>query len=52
MTQHENLEKEIADEKPRDRLLRIGSDCAGRLIEPWRSLDHDELFYDDDGLPK
>jgi antitoxin VapB len=34
------------------RLLAIGADCAARLKEPYRSVDHGELLYDDDGLPK
>ena len=35
-----------------DRLLAIGRDCAGRLPEPYRSADHADLLYGDDGLPK
>lgn len=35
-----------------DRLLAIGRDCAPRLHEPFRSADHAELLYDDDGLPR
>jgi antitoxin VapB len=35
-----------------DRLLAIGQDCAQRLKEPFRSADHDELLYDDQGLPR
>ena len=35
-----------------DRLLEIGQDCAKRLKEPFRSADHDELLYDDRGLPR
>lgn len=35
-----------------DRLLLIGQDCASRLREPFRSADHDELLYDEKGLPK
>ena len=34
------------------RLLRIGKDCAGRLKEPFRSVDHGQLLYDDKGLPR
>ena len=34
-----------------DRLLAIGRDCAPRLPEPYRSADHGELLYGDDGLP-
>jgi antitoxin VapB len=35
-----------------DRLLAIGRDCAVRLPEPYRSGDHAELLYGDDGLPR
>ncbi|CAN5494817.1 MAG: type II toxin-antitoxin system VapB family antitoxin [Chloroflexi bacterium] len=35
-----------------DRLLAIGRDCAMRLREPYRSGDHAELLYGDDGLPR
>ena len=33
-------------------LLQLGEDCAARLKEPWRSLDHGALLYDEQGLPK
>ncbi|MBF0339654.1 MAG: type II toxin-antitoxin system VapB family antitoxin [Magnetococcales bacterium] len=32
-------------------LLSIGRECAQRLQEPCRSLDHDTLLYDEQGLP-
>lgn len=35
-----------------ERLLSIGRDCAWRLKEPYRSIDHGELLYDERGLPK
>jgi antitoxin VapB len=35
-----------------DRLLAIGQDCAKRLKEPFRSVAHDRLLYDDRGLPR
>lgn len=35
-----------------ERLLAIGRDCAAHMKEPWRSVDHGELLYDDLGLPK
>ncbi len=34
------------------RLLAIGEDCARRLPEPYRSTDHADLLYGDDGLPR
>jgi antitoxin VapB len=35
-----------------DRLLKIGKDCATHLKEPFRSIDHGELLYDEKGLPR
>jgi antitoxin VapB len=35
-----------------ERLLLIGRDCAAHLKEPFRSVDHDDILYDDRGLPK
>jgi antitoxin VapB len=35
-----------------ERLLAIGRDCAAHLKEPYRSIDHGELLYDEKGLPK
>lgn len=35
-----------------ERLLAIGKDCAPRLKEPFRSIEHGDLLYDDRGLPR
>ncbi len=35
-----------------DRLLKIGRECAARLKEPIRSVDHADLLYDERGLPR
>ena len=35
-----------------DRLLKIGKDCATHLKEPFRSIDHGTLLYDEAGLPR
>jgi antitoxin VapB len=35
-----------------ERLLAIGRDCATRLKEPFRTIDHANMLYDDRGLPK
>jgi antitoxin VapB len=35
-----------------ERLLRIGRDCAAHLKQPFRSIDHADMLYDDRGLPK
>ena len=34
------------------RLLAIGRDCAAHLKEPARSIDHADLLYGADGLPR
>ncbi|MGH3275163.1 MAG: type II toxin-antitoxin system VapB family antitoxin [Streptosporangiaceae bacterium] len=34
-----------------DRLMAIGADTAPRLREPYRSVDHGDLLYDERGLP-
>ena len=35
-----------------ERLLQIGRDCAAHLKEPFRSVDHADLLYDEKGLPR
>ncbi len=35
-----------------ERVLAIGRDCAAHLKEPFKSIDPDELLYDEKGLPK
>jgi antitoxin VapB len=35
-----------------DRLTEIGKDCAAHLREPFRSVDHGELLYNEKGLPR
>ena len=39
-------------ERLADRLERIAKDCAAHLKEPFRSIDHGDLLYDDKGLPR
>ncbi|MGA6983149.1 MAG: type II toxin-antitoxin system VapB family antitoxin [Candidatus Sulfotelmatobacter sp.] len=34
------------------RLLKIGKECAARLKEPFRSIDHGKMLYDKKGLPR
>jgi antitoxin VapB len=33
-------------------LMKIGKDCAAHLREPFRSVDHGELLYNEKGLPR
>jgi antitoxin VapB len=35
-----------------DRLLAIGKDCAAHLKEPFRTVDHGDLLYDERRLPR
>jgi antitoxin VapB len=35
-----------------EHLLRIGRDCAAHMKEPYKSMDIDELLYDEKGMPK
>jgi antitoxin VapB len=35
-----------------DRLLEIGKACAAHLKEPFRSINHGHLLYDERGLPQ
>ncbi len=35
-----------------DRLLKIGKEFARDLEEPYKSIDHGDLLYDEKGLPK
>ena len=35
-----------------ERLLAIGRDTAWRIKDPYRSIDHGDLLYDERGLPK
>jgi antitoxin VapB len=35
-----------------ERILEIGRDCAAHLREPYKSMDIDELLYDEKGMPK
>ncbi|MCX6020362.1 MAG: type II toxin-antitoxin system VapB family antitoxin [Chloroflexi bacterium] len=35
-----------------EQLLEIGRYCAVHMREPFRSIDHGELLYDERGLPR
>ena len=50
----ERLERVRGDSKDgmAERLLKIGRDCAAHLKEPYKSIDIDELLYDEKGMPK
>lgn len=50
----ERLDRVRGQKKPSlaERIMAIGRDSAARLEEPIKSLDIDELLYDERGLPK
>ncbi len=50
----ERLERIRHPQKARlaERILAIGRDCAAHLEEPFKSMDIDELLYDEKGLFK
>jgi antitoxin VapB len=35
-----------------ERLLKIGQDCAAHLKEPFLTVEHGDLLYDEKGIPK
>jgi antitoxin VapB len=35
-----------------ERILKIGKECAAHLKEPYKSIDHGDLLYDEKGMPK
>ena len=50
----ERLER-VQQREPGDlakKLLQIGKRCAAHLKEPFRTIEHGELLYDEKGLPK
>ncbi len=52
----EKLEKQRARPKRHEglaeRLMEIARETAPRFKEPWKSIDHGDLLYDEMGLPK
>lgn len=35
-----------------ERIMKIAQKCGPRWKEPYRSIDHGDLLYDENGLPK
>ena len=35
-----------------ERLLDIGRDCAAHLKQPFRTIEHADMLYNDRGLPE
>lgn len=44
--------REKSKEEFVERIMKIGRECAARLKEPYKSIDHGDLLYDENGLPK
>jgi antitoxin VapB len=44
--------KQGSGESRIERILAIGRDCAAHLSEETRTLDHGELLYNEQGLPR
>lgn len=44
--------RERSKEEFVERIMKIGRECAARLKEPYKSIDHGDLLYDENGLPK
>jgi antitoxin VapB len=40
------------DEARLQRMMALAKDIASRLKEPYKSIDHADLLYDERGLPK
>jgi antitoxin VapB len=47
----ERLER-IKRKGMKERIMKIAKECAPRWKEPFRSVDHGDLLYDEKGLPK
>ena len=48
----ERVRKERDKDNMVERLLAIGRHCAAHMEEPYLSVDHGDLLYDELGLPK
>lgn len=50
----ERLERVRANSKQAivERIMKIAEECGPLWKEPYRSIDHGDLLYDEKGLPK
>jgi antitoxin VapB len=48
----ERVRKKKGGMSKAERILQIGRECAARWKEPYKSIDHGDLLYDEKGLPK
>jgi antitoxin VapB len=47
----ERLER-VKSKGMKERIMKIAKDSGPRWKEPYRSVDHGDLLYDEKGLPK
>ena len=47
----ERLER-VKSKGMKERIMKIAKDAGPRWKEPYRSMDHGDLLYDEKGLPK
>ena len=43
--------KKLTLEERLARIDQLTKDISGRLEEPWKSMDHGDLLYDENGMP-
>ena len=41
-----------SEKDPVERIMKIARECGPLWKEPYRSIDHGDLLYDEKGLPK
>ena len=41
-----------SEEDPLERVMKIARECGPLWKDPYRSIDHGDLLYDEKGLPK
>ncbi len=41
-----------SEKDPVERIMKIAHECGPLWKEPYRSVDHGDLLYDEKGLPK
>ncbi len=46
------VKAEQSREEKLKRIMAIAEECAKHMKEPWLSIDHGDLLYDEMGLPK
>ena len=48
----ERVRRGKPDPEKVERLMALAREMAPRIKEPWKSIDHGELLYDEKGLPR